>query len=168
MTWKLAQTHPRKSKGGFTLIEVLVVIVILAILAGVIVMAVGGVFGNARESAYTECKEQIQKSVTAYAANKASLLPTLTGNYTNAECQNCKVVDLNALLTANDGMLRQAPTGLNLSADKNDNCGGNASLGCKSGSSYIWIVNSDGTVFSYCAKPGISGTNNSGYQNVWP
>jgi type II secretory pathway pseudopilin PulG len=166
-TAKFLHAYPVKSKSGFTLIELLIVMVIIIILAGVIVMAVGGVFGNARSAAYNTAKDQIQKAVTSYTANKASLLPTLAGSYTNAECQNCKVVDLNALLTANDGMLRQAPTGINLSADLNDNCGGNASLGCKSGNSYIWILNSQGNVYSYCMGPECK-TNNSGYQNVWP
>ncbi len=115
MRTKRAQTHPQKSKNGFTLIEVLIVIVILAILAGAVVMTAGGVFGKARDSAYTESRGQIQQAVAAYTAHKASFLPTLTGSYTNAECQNCKVIDLSALLIANDGILRQAPTGLNLS-----------------------------------------------------
>ena len=165
---KLIQTDPQKSKNGFTLIEVLIVIVILAIIAGAVVMSVGHVFGNAKDSAYAESRGQFQQAVAAYTATKASLLPTLAGSYTNAECQNCKVIDLSALLAANGGILGQAPAGLNLSADGNDNCGGDARLGCETGSSYIWIVDSDGTVFSYCTKPGEGGTNNSGYQNVWP
>jgi prepilin-type N-terminal cleavage/methylation domain-containing protein len=168
MISKPAQPYPQKSKNGFTLVEVLIVIVILAILVGVVVMAVGGVFSNAKDSAYAESRGQFQQAVAAYTATKASLLPILAGNYTNAECQNCKIIDLSALLTANGGILRQAPTGLYLSADGNDNCGGDARLGCETGSSYIWIIDSDGTVFSYCTKPGQGGTNNSGYQNVWP
>jgi len=168
MPCETGQKHPRKNARGFTLIETLVVIVILAILIGVIIITVGGVFGEAKDSAYKESKDQIQRAVTAYTATKASLLPILPGQYTNDDCNDCNVIDINVLLRINDGLLRQAPTGLNLSADGNDNCGGNASLGCKTGGSYIWIVNNDGTVFSYCTKPGTGGSNNSGYQNVWP
>ncbi|GAG09069.1 unnamed protein product, partial [marine sediment metagenome] len=46
-------------KRGFTLIELLIVMVILAILAGVVIMAVGGVFGTAHESAYESVKPQL-------------------------------------------------------------------------------------------------------------
>jgi len=53
-------------KRGFTLIELLIVMVILAILAGVVIMAVGGVFGTAHESAYEGAKDQIQVTIAHY------------------------------------------------------------------------------------------------------
>ena len=114
-------------------------------------------------------QEQIQSAVTAYQANPSynGLLPILNATYTNANCSNCSVINISTLLAANDGILRSAPAGLNLSASGNDNCGGNASLGCSNEGSYIWLVNSNGDVYSYCARAQCM-TNNSGYQGVWP
>ncbi|MFA5368039.1 MAG: prepilin-type N-terminal cleavage/methylation domain-containing protein, partial [Dehalococcoidia bacterium] len=56
-TYKNIGFGPRKGKKGFTLIELLIVMVILAILAGVVVMAIGGVFGTSRERAYDVSKQ---------------------------------------------------------------------------------------------------------------
>jgi hypothetical protein len=118
-------------------------------------------------SAYPTAREQMQNAITAYQANNNNSLPILSGTYTNANCSNCSVINMSALLTANGGVLRMAPDCLNLSASGNDNCGGNASLGCVNGSHYIWIVDTSGEVFSYCTGAGCA-TNNSGYQGVWP
>ena len=118
-------------------------------------------------SAYTTEHEQIQNAVADYSAKHNGALPALNSTYTNANCSNCSVINISALLVENGGMLRMAPDGLNLSANGNDNCGGNASLGCKKESSYIWLVNSAGDVYSYCAGTKCL-TNNSGYQDVWP
>ena len=120
-----------------------------------------------KPAAYMTAQEQIQPAVTFYAENHNQSLPILNVTYTNANCSNCHVLDISALLAANGGLMREAPYCLNLSASGNDNCGGNASLGCRNGSSYIWIVNSIGDVYSYCAGAGCK-TNNSGYQGVWP
>ena len=53
---------------GFTLVELLVVIVILGILAAVVVFAIGGTQGKAKESA---CKAEQATVETAYEAYKA-------------------------------------------------------------------------------------------------
>jgi hypothetical protein len=87
--------------------------------------------------------------------------------YSNANCSECYVINISALLIANGGLLRETPENCRLSATGNDNCGGNASLGCSTDASYIWLVDADGNVFSYCAGAGCA-TNNSGYQDVWP
>jgi hypothetical protein len=116
---------------------------------------------------YNSIREDVQNAFTAYINQNDGKLPTLNGTYTNAECSLCKILNISALLVKNGGTLREAPDGLNLSAIGNDNCDGNANLGCENGSSYIWIADSNGTVYSYCI--GVScETNNSGYQGVWP
>jgi len=122
---------------------------------------------DGKSMAYSTAREMIQNAVTAYSANNNGSIPTLSGTYTNANCANCSVVNISAVLYTNGGMLRTCPDGIYLSTSGNDNCGGNASLGCRNGSSYIWIVNTNGDVFSYCAGAGCK-TNNSGYQGVWP
>lgn len=169
MTRKLMQTHSKKSLGGFTLIEVLVVIVIIAILAGVIIMSVGGVFGDAKRSAYNTAREQIQIAFTAYGANASHSGQTayVAGvSLNNADCENCYVIEIDKLLSKNYGMLRQAPDGLALNGSS-DNCNTSDTLGaCKTDGHYTWIVNSKGDVYSYCV--GACSDNNSGYKDVWP
>jgi hypothetical protein len=121
-----------------------------------------------KPTAYMTAREQIQNAVTAYQAKNSGALPTLNGTYTNANCSNCSVVNMSALLASNGGMLRSMPSGVYASVtDGNDNCGGNASLGCANGSHYIWIVNANGDVYSYCVGKGCT-SNSSGYQGVWP
>ena len=120
-----------------------------------------------KELAYMITLDELQNAAVVYSMDHDGSLPTLTGNYTNNCCQNCRVININALLEANGGILHEAPDGLYLSASGNDNCGGNAILGCNNYSSYIWIVNTSGNIFSYCAGSGCT-TINACYQDVWP
>ena len=172
-SFKMMGFGPRKSKSGFTLIELLIVMVIIAILAGVIVMAVGGVFGNAKSSAYSTAKEQIQNAVTAYSTNaqNAGALPTLTAWYNTSDCTACHVIDMEAMKSDNTtaaGMLRQVPDGVFYNGTVN-NCaniaGGTAP--CKDSNHYVWVVNSNGDIYSACIGAGCT-LATTGYQNVWP
>jgi hypothetical protein len=152
---------------------------VLLVRAAIILAAIGLLFitvkcSNSNQlgttdigSAYPSVKDDIQNAVVDYATRYNGTWPTLSGTYTNANCLDCNVINISALLVSNGGMLRTYPDGLNLSASGNDNCGGNAALGCSNGSSYIWIVDTQGAVFSYCAGVGCE-TNNSGYQDAWP
>jgi general secretion pathway protein G len=67
---------------GFTLVELLVVIVILGILAAVVVFAVGGTTENAQKSA---CKAELNTVESAVEAFNASLgvYPTNAGQLVN-------------------------------------------------------------------------------------
>jgi prepilin-type N-terminal cleavage/methylation domain-containing protein len=80
----------RKTEGGFTLVELLVVIVILGVLAGVAVFAVGGISDNSKKSA---CKADVNTVQTASDAYYAQ--------------NNAYAADMPALKTAN--FLRQLP-----------------------------------------------------------
>lgn len=116
---------------------------------------------------YHTISDELKNAVAQYATDHDGALPILNGTYTNDDCSNCSVINISALLIANGGLLREVPHNCNLSASGNDNCGGDASLGCRNESSYFWLVDTNGSVFSYCAGAGCT-TNNSGYQDVWP
>ena len=155
-------------------LNIVLLLFLICAIALIIALSVGrhygpdydkGICGN--DNAWCNTQYTIQQALIAYASEYNGSVSTLTGNYTNTNCSNCRVVNMSALLVQNGGLLRVAPSGLNLSASGNDNCGGNASLGCRNGSSYIWIVDTYGTVYSYCAGANCK-TNNSGYQGVWP
>ena len=96
-----AVTKRRRGEAGFTLVELLVVIVILAILAAVVVFAVGGINDKGKTSACDADESSLATAEEAYFAqnnayvSEASLVPlyihkesTLhdisltTGNYT--------------------------------------------------------------------------------------
>jgi hypothetical protein len=139
---------------------------LLCIIALIIVFSAGQL-PEEGESPWFGLSDDIGNSVAYYQSTHNGSLPIFNGTYTNANCSECSVVNISALIVTNGGLLREAPNGLNLSPSGKDNCGGNTSLGCSSANSYIWIVNNDGVVFSYCAGAGCT-TNNTGYQDVWP
>ena len=123
--------------------------------------------GPGKEHPYIATKDDIRNAFYSYAADHNQSFPLFNSTYTNDNCSNCSVINISALLTVNGGLLNGVPDGCYLSTSGNDNCGGNASLGCSTDASYIWIVDNDGNVFSYCAGAGCA-TNNFGYQDVWP
>jgi len=57
------------SESGFTLIELVIVIVILGILAGIVVFAVGNLGTNAKTNACNTEKQTISTALEAYKAN---------------------------------------------------------------------------------------------------
>jgi prepilin-type N-terminal cleavage/methylation domain-containing protein len=172
--WELG---PRKS--GFTMIELLIVMVILAILAGVVVITVGGSFGSAQSNAYTLAKDAIKNAVIAYAADNNGGFP-INGSIhmpINTDCATdttCHIINMSALLHTNTGMLHKMPEGIAaLSGDEDDNCDQGSGVTCSNEGHYIWGVDKYGNIFSYCtneasAAKGICISNASGYQGVWP
>jgi len=186
-TYKNIGFGPRTSKKGFTLIELLIVMVILAILAGVIVMAVGGVFGSAKSAAYDGVSSQVGTAVGAYAANAdhAGSYPiggAATGvditdvNGATVNGSSLYLIDFSLLLTSEEGMFRTVPDGtLAIAGAANDNCDIGTDIGgCLNTSHYVWVVdNTTGVTYSYCVGAtclynGVQTNNRSGYMNVWP
>jgi prepilin-type N-terminal cleavage/methylation domain-containing protein len=134
---------PRKSKKGFTLIELLIVLVILAILAGVVVMAVGGVFSTSRESAYNTTDEELKNAVAQYASNNMGDLPN--GAAINISgVTTAYTINMSLLLVENDGILSSYPD-----SSSDDNCSG-----CTG--SYTWAIDTYGNVYSACTEAGCS------------
>jgi hypothetical protein len=136
------------------------------VIASIIFLATGQT-PDRGESPFVWMPEMIQNGVDYYAAHHNGSLPTLSGTYTIDGCVNCSVINVSALLSANGGMLREAPDGLALVGPGMDNCNGNKSLGCANDHHYIWIVDANGSVSSTCVGKGCT-SNNSGYQGVWP
>jgi len=69
---KQAMRARRRSEAGFTLVELLVVIVILGILAAVVVFAVGGITDKGQTSACAADKASIETAEEANFAAKGS------------------------------------------------------------------------------------------------
>lgn len=150
-----------KGKRGFTLIELLIVMVILAILAGVVVMAVGNVFGSAKERAYTTIKPQIQNAVTAYMVENNGQKPPNNGSFAiEAGGATVTVSALDICSLVGEGQLmRQVPDGCfsgTVSGNVTHHNFWNASAygaGCAATGAdqhYVWVIDNVGNVYSTC------------------
>ena len=64
-----------KNKKGFTLVELLAVIVILALIMGIAVVSIGGVLNNARQSTFKETALSIINGVRQQATIANELDP---------------------------------------------------------------------------------------------
>lgn len=69
-----------KGKGGFTIVELLVVIVVIAILASVTVVAYNGIQGNARLSVMKSALGQVNKAVRLFYIDKGYYPYNMTSN----------------------------------------------------------------------------------------
>lgn len=182
-----------KGKRGFTLIELLIVMVILAILAGVVVMAVGGIFSTAKEQAYNTIKPQIQNAVTAYQTEQQGALPPrmggAAGNYPQVNTSggvtiNTAILDICAVVGIGE-LLRTIPDGVSDVGANNNfyNAAAHPGVDCTAtgaGQHYIWTVDQTGNVYSVCDEDGdgswdeMGGTSGlhettDGYHDeVWP
>src|SRR4051794_21494655 len=72
-----------REEGGFTLIELMIVIVILGVLAGIVLFAVGGITDRGTSAACKTDVSTIQTGVEAYYAKKGVYPPDLVPSLTN-------------------------------------------------------------------------------------
>jgi prepilin-type N-terminal cleavage/methylation domain-containing protein len=138
-------------KKGLTLIELLIVLVILAILAGVIVLAVGGIFGRTGEQAYNLVRDELQLAVTSYMTNISAGDPVMA---------NVSNVDVCLLLGSEGGLLREVPDGV---TSANGNCSGTDDT-----ANYVWTFD-EGNVGSVCLGADcVTPCPDDDYCGVWP
>ncbi len=65
-----------KNKNGFTIVELLIVVVVIAILAAITIVAYNGIQNRAKESSAQSAASQSGKKVAQYSALNADLYPT--------------------------------------------------------------------------------------------
>ena len=68
-----------RSEEGFTLIELMIVIVILGVLAGIVIFAVGGITDNGNVAACKSDVKTVSVAVEAYKAKNGTYPTTLDG-----------------------------------------------------------------------------------------
>jgi prepilin-type N-terminal cleavage/methylation domain-containing protein len=71
----------RSGEGGFTLVELLIVIVILGILAAIVVLAIGGLSGTAQKSSCSSGVKTISSAEDAFYASPNPATGLAYGHY---------------------------------------------------------------------------------------
>jgi hypothetical protein len=118
--------------------------------------------------AYNSIETEIQYAVTTYRNKSDGEMPILNGSLANADCSQCKIININTLLVINDGILPETPYGLwSGNGSNDDNCDGGC-VGCSNTSHYIWAIDNDGSVYSTCVGEECEANGEDGYQGVWP
>jgi general secretion pathway protein G len=70
----------RTSDDGLTLIELMLVVLVIGVLAGVIAVNLNGVVANAKINSLKGTLTSMQTAIDTFAANKDGKFPTATGN----------------------------------------------------------------------------------------
>jgi general secretion pathway protein G len=96
---------------GFTLAELLVVVVILGILAAVVVFAVGNATDDARESACDAERSTLETAVEAYNAQTGDY-PTSIDQLTEGDTRFLRRVPTLYQLAGNDGSIARTDEGI--------------------------------------------------------
>jgi len=146
---------------GFTLVELLLVISIMAILLSIVTISLLGFLGRGKEEAYTIDRRNIQNAVDAYYAESINTLgrwawPTRPGSdgtctVTNTSglplgtCADASDAYINFTQLVADNYLQSVPE----SASSYNTGGGNGS--------YIWFIDHHGTVSTSQPHTGVRG-----------
>ena len=173
-TYKNTGFGSRKGKKGFTLIELLIVMVILAILAGVVVMAVGGVFGNARERAYNTTKDEIKNAVAEYASRHSGDFPYTSTVNRSVGGTTYYIINIGNITTSEGGVLADIPDSVAaITGANNDNCDNGATCTGHNDAHYVWLMDVYGNIYSECDDTNGGSTacaddDADGFQTVYP
>ncbi len=102
---------------GFTLVELLIVIVILGILAGIVVFAVGNLTSNAKSNSCATEKSEIQAALEAYKAQVGSY-PTAAQVTTAGASKRIDLLDNSSYAPPSVGvLLKTAPADYDVTDD---------------------------------------------------
>ncbi len=127
-----------RKQGGFTLVEILIVLAVLGILAAVVVPNLTGFLGRGKDRSYTADQNTLQSAVNAYYTDtlarpgKGAKYPTVNGSGGTAGSNT--YVNMTHLVSGN--YLTSVPT-----SSSTDNPGGSAGT-------YSWYVDANGLVQS--------------------
>ena len=75
---ELKVTHKRQ---GFTIVELLIVVVVIAILAAITIVAYNGITQRAKDSSAQSASSQASRKISAYAVDNADLYPQDKATY---------------------------------------------------------------------------------------
>jgi len=117
MTRKLLQKVTPKVQGGFTIVELLIVIVLIAILAAITIVAYNGIQDRARMSKMQSDLTLLKKAVMAARINTSQTMIQITGStYTAGGCASQPAgTDLAALAKTDPCWTRYATALSNIS-----------------------------------------------------
>jgi type II secretion system protein G len=109
-TFRSQGDHKSVIEQGFTLVELLIVIVILGILAGIVVFAVGNLTSNAKTNACNTEKTTISTALEAYKAQNGSY-PALMTDLTGGANALLKSTPVNYSIGASNGTISVTSAG---------------------------------------------------------
>ena len=102
-------------QGGFTIVELLIVVVVIAILAAVTIMSYNGITARAQQSKISEDLTNLQKAILVARNNTGKTLMGVTGSgYTSGNCLSKTTgTDLSSLPHDSDSCWQRYLTTLN-------------------------------------------------------
>ncbi len=151
------QTNINSNKRGFTIVELLIVIVVIAILAAISIVAYNGIQNRGKTSAGAALAGQIVKKAEAYNTIQSSY-PTaaeLIGNYdkgtttASTKTQEAKLDDATAVIS-----LTAAATGTTYSTTLSDGNKKVAVFGCAAGLNVYYYDYTPSTAAMQTVKAG--------------